>query len=212
MNRPFAAPTVVDAFRFAFQGLLTTLRLERNMKVHWVCGLAVQLVAMALPLPVASRCALLLAVGLVVAFELTNASIEATVDLVVSHYDERAKVAKDAAAAAVLVVSLAAALVLATVLVHQWSLVASSLDAVVRTSTLGLPCLLGLGLGLFSTNARLRALGLAMSLVSFTPLIYFSHDLIASLLGMTQIALAAASRSERWSPKTLDDEDRAPCA
>lgn len=54
---------------------------------------------------------LALAIGIVLTAELLNTAIEAAVDLVTTEYAEQARIAKDAAAGAVLIASVAAVVV-----------------------------------------------------------------------------------------------------
>ncbi|MEQ8985836.1 MAG: diacylglycerol kinase, partial [Deltaproteobacteria bacterium] len=46
---------LIASFSYAIDGVLRTLCSQRNMKIHWVSGLAVMLVGMALELDLASR-------------------------------------------------------------------------------------------------------------------------------------------------------------
>jgi undecaprenol kinase len=90
------------SFRFAAQGIAAAFKSELNMKVH--CGLAViVLIAAAIfRLPPGSWMLLLLAITLVLAAELLNTAIEATIDLISPDVHPLAKKAKDTAAGAVL--------------------------------------------------------------------------------------------------------------
>lgn len=90
------------SFRFAAQGIVWAFKSELNMKVH--SGLAVLVLAAAavFKLPAASWMLLLLAITLVLAAELLNTAVEATVDLVSPEIHPLAKIAKDTAAGAVL--------------------------------------------------------------------------------------------------------------
>ncbi|MFE4711314.1 MULTISPECIES: diacylglycerol kinase [unclassified Paenibacillus] len=90
------------SFRFAAQGIAAAFKSELNMKVH--CGLAVIVIiaAAVFRLPPGNWMLLLLAITLVLAAELLNTAIEATIDLVSPEIHPLAKKAKDTAAGAVL--------------------------------------------------------------------------------------------------------------
>src|SRR5512137_3032466 len=94
---------LIPSFGHALRGLVEVTARERNMKIHVLSGTAVGLLGAEVPLPPASRLALLLAVALVVAAEMANSALEALVDLHGREIREEARRAKDAAAGAVLV-------------------------------------------------------------------------------------------------------------
>ena len=90
------------SFGFAWTGLVEAAARDRNLRIHLALGaLAGAFVARA-PLAPAERGLLALCVAAVVAAEAANSALEAAVDLASPGHDERARVAKDSAAAAVL--------------------------------------------------------------------------------------------------------------
>jgi diacylglycerol kinase (ATP) len=96
------------SFQYAGAGLKYAFVTQRNFRVHAAIGsIAVSLGLVLHLLPV--ELALIgLTIGLVLTLELLNTAIEAVVDLVVdTQYHELAKIAKDCAAGAVLVSTLA---------------------------------------------------------------------------------------------------------
>ena len=137
-----AQGSLTASFKYAIDGVLRTLCTQRNMKIHWVSGTAVMLVGMALDLDVAARASILFCVFVVVCMEVLNTALEAFVDLHVKEYARHAMVAKDAAAAAVLVLAVCAVIVFADVLFHRWSIVMASGESVIRTVIFGLPLLI----------------------------------------------------------------------
>ena len=99
---------LVASFGYAFHGLRITWQNELNFRLEVAAGTLALLLALLLsvsPVPV------LLCTGLVLGLELVNSAVEATVDLLSPQPHPLAKRAKDACAGAVLVASLAAALV-----------------------------------------------------------------------------------------------------
>lgn len=93
---------------FAWAGVTHAYRTQPNFRIEtWAAALAA-LLALWLQAPLAP---VALACALVLALELVNTALEAVVDLVSPERHPLAKVAKDAAAAAVLLASLGALLV-----------------------------------------------------------------------------------------------------
>jgi diacylglycerol kinase len=107
--------TLVQSFRWAWDGLGGAAVRERNMRIHVALGVLASAAASLLPVGGAERALLLLAVALVVAGEAANSALEAVVDLVSPSWNVRARVAKDAAAGAVLALACGSAVVLLAV-------------------------------------------------------------------------------------------------
>jgi diacylglycerol kinase len=93
-------------FKYAFQGIWYAFRTQINMRVH--LGLSVILIITALIFGISTlEWAILLAMmGLVFSLEILNTAIEATVNLITKEFDPLAKIAKDAAAGAVLMAAI----------------------------------------------------------------------------------------------------------
>nr|WP_251027292.1 MULTISPECIES: diacylglycerol kinase family protein [unclassified Exiguobacterium] len=87
-------------------GIRQAVKEERHMKVHFLIGLIVLLVAFYLPLTSTERAILCLTVGVVLSAEMFNTAFERTVDLVTQEWHPLAKAAKDIASGAVLVLAL----------------------------------------------------------------------------------------------------------
>ncbi|MBI4817154.1 MAG: diacylglycerol kinase [Deltaproteobacteria bacterium] len=180
---------VIASFGFAIAGLLRTLCSQRNMKIHWVSGLAVMLVGMALDLDIAARAGLMFCVFLVIALETLNTAFEAFVDLHIREFAHAAMVAKDAAAGAVFVIAMGAVAILSDVLLHRWEIVEASAVAIMRTIVVGLPLLTMVGVVLGS-NLRpvlrnligLAALGATGYLAAWSTDVVFSLGAFAFVL------------------------------
>ncbi len=108
---PLGRTTLVNAFRVAFVGFAYALRTQRNLQIHLAIGAAVGVAGLVLGLNRVEWCLIVLCVGLTWTAELLNTSVEVLVDLLSPEYHERARVAKDVAAAAVLCSAMASALV-----------------------------------------------------------------------------------------------------
>src|SRR5574342_874739 len=112
--------SLLDAFRFAGRGVLAAAVSQRNMRLHLVAVVLVATFGSAFPLGAAEQLALLSSVFVVVAAEVLNTALEAAVDLAGDGPDERARLAKDAGAGFVLVLSVGAAVVFALVVARNW--------------------------------------------------------------------------------------------
>lgn len=88
---------------YAIEGVVYTLRTQRNMRIHVGAAIAVIIAALMLHVDKVGVLAIVLSIGLVIVTELVNTAIEATVDIMTDRYDPMAKIAKDVAASAVLV-------------------------------------------------------------------------------------------------------------
>ena len=106
------APTLWTSFKYAWMGISYAFQTQRNFKVHVFVGAIAIGSGVFLRLSVVELAVIGLTIGAVLAMELLNTAIESVVDLTVKQsYHELAKIAKDCAAAAVLVSSIAALLV-----------------------------------------------------------------------------------------------------
>lgn len=99
------------AFDYAFAGILYATRTQRNMRIHLVAGSLAVFATLYLRLDRAYVALIVLSIAIVIALELVNTAIEAVVDLMTVAHHPLAKIAKDAGAGAVLVVSMAAVIV-----------------------------------------------------------------------------------------------------
>ena len=97
-----------QSFNHAFQGIMYAARTQQNMRIHLLISLLVILASLFLRLDRYYVVALVIIIAVVLALELVNTAVEAVVDLLTVTHHPLAKTAKDAAAGAVLVASLAA--------------------------------------------------------------------------------------------------------
>ena len=109
-EEPARKQSLCRSFRNAFMGLADVVRTQRNARIHIAAALAVVAMSVWLRLPLVEWAARLLVIGCICAAEIFNSALEAIVDLVSPEYHGSAKRAKDAAAAAVLVLALIAVL------------------------------------------------------------------------------------------------------
>ena len=78
----------LNSFKYAFNGIIISFRTEKNMKIHILMMLLV-----------------------VIAAELFNTAIETVVNMITMEKNEKAKIAKDVSAGAVLVTAIGSAIV-----------------------------------------------------------------------------------------------------
>lgn len=94
------------SFRYAWEGIVAVIRKERNMKIHCCAMILVVLAGTILQINAWKWCICFCLFGLVMALELVNTAVEAVVDLVTEEKKPLAKLAKDAAAGAVLIAAI----------------------------------------------------------------------------------------------------------
>ncbi|MFO8236845.1 MAG: diacylglycerol kinase family protein [Prochlorococcaceae cyanobacterium] len=100
------------SFRYAAQGLLYGFRSQRNFRIHVFTGAMVFGLGLWLQLPAPQLAVLVLTVAAVLVLELINTATEAVVDLAIGRqFHPLARIAKDCAAAAVLVGAMASLLI-----------------------------------------------------------------------------------------------------
>jgi len=106
--RPGRAPSLLDSFNYAFEGIIHVLRTQRNMRIHFMVAAGVLIAAVAIGVTRMELIALLLAIAFVMFAEMINTAIEGAVDVSTTSFDPNAKLAKDIAAGAVLIATVTA--------------------------------------------------------------------------------------------------------
>lgn len=111
-NRELAwqiAPSLFISFKYAWAGISYAFQTQRNFRIHVVVGGLAVGAGVLLALTAVEMSIIVLTVGAVLTMELLNTALESVVDLTVKqNYHELAKIAKDCAAAAVLISAIAA--------------------------------------------------------------------------------------------------------
>jgi diacylglycerol kinase (ATP) len=100
---PRRAPSLLESFNYAFEGVIHVLRTQRNMRIHFGIAAAVLIAAVALGVGRIELIALLIAISFVLIAEMINSALEAGIDVATTSFDPLAKLAKDIAAGAVLI-------------------------------------------------------------------------------------------------------------
>ncbi len=105
------SPNLLASFRFAGAGILHLFRTQRNARIHLAAALAFTALGVWLGLGAGQLAILWLTMTVVLMAEAFNTAIEAVVDLVTDRYHPLARIAKDTAAAGVLLSALGAVVV-----------------------------------------------------------------------------------------------------
>ena len=101
----------LESFNNAITGIIDTVRTERNMKIHLIAALGVLIVSFFFDISKFEFLILVVTITMVIAAEMINTAIEATIDMTTNYYHPLAKIAKNAAAGAVLIAAVSAVLV-----------------------------------------------------------------------------------------------------
>ena len=99
---------LIHSFGYAFQGLYSAFKSERNMKIHIVIMTLVILFGVLFKISLSEWFTCIILFGVVISGELFNTAIETVVDMVSPDINEKAKLAKDISAAGVLVLAIGA--------------------------------------------------------------------------------------------------------
>ncbi len=94
---------LIKSFQYAINGYKTAFSTEPNMKVHTLIGICVFIGGLIFKISTLEWIFIVFAIGLVIGAELLNTAIEHLVDLATQEYHKKAMIAKDTAAAYVMV-------------------------------------------------------------------------------------------------------------
>lgn len=102
---------LVDSFNHAIEGIIQAIRTQLNIRIEFIFALLVLTTCFFTDLSKVEFLIITITITMVIAAELINTAVENVVDLYVNYYHPLAKIAKDAAAGAVLVTSINAVIV-----------------------------------------------------------------------------------------------------
>lgn len=102
---------IINSFKYAIQGILTSFKTERNMKIHISIMILVIIAGILFEINKYEWIICVICFAIVIGGELFNTAIETVVDMVMPYKNEKAKLAKDVSAGAVLVLAMGAAIV-----------------------------------------------------------------------------------------------------
>ncbi len=102
---------LINSFKYAIEGIISSFKTERNMKIHVFAMIVVIALGFFFKLDKVEWCFVIIAIASVISAELFNTAIETVVDMICPERNPKAKLAKDIAAGAVLVVAICAAII-----------------------------------------------------------------------------------------------------
>lgn len=102
---------IIRSFKFAFSGIKEAFKSERNMRIHMILMFLAILLGFIFKLTLIEWAILTATIGMVLMMEFINTSLEQIVDIVSPQIQEKAKIAKDVAAAGVLISAIVAVLI-----------------------------------------------------------------------------------------------------
>ncbi len=100
---------LINSFKYAFKGLGSAVKSERNMKIHFTMMMLVIIAGIFFNIAIWEWITCFILFGLVIGMECVNTAIEIIVDMVSPKYNETAGRAKDIAAGGVLACAIGAA-------------------------------------------------------------------------------------------------------
>ncbi len=109
----------IRSFGYAFDGLKLSVTVDQNVRFHLVVGFLVFIISFFLKVPTAELLFVIFAIFFVVICEMLNTAIEEMTNLIKIEHSKEARIAKDIAAAAVLLSALFAVVVGVIVLVPR---------------------------------------------------------------------------------------------
>ena len=103
--------TLLQSFKYAFEGVFFSIRHNRNMRIHLTVAFLVILASIYFKISAFEMRILGVMIVLVICTEMINSALEEMVDLIISEHRKEAKIAKDVGAGMVLVASMGAVIV-----------------------------------------------------------------------------------------------------
>lgn len=102
---------LIESFKYAIEGIYTGIKEEKNMKIHIFIMILVIILGIMLRISKIEWIICIILFGNVISLELINTAIENAVDLITKENNPKAKVAKDTAAGAVLIMAISSAII-----------------------------------------------------------------------------------------------------
>jgi diacylglycerol kinase (ATP) len=102
---------LVDSFNYAIEGIIYSIRTQRNMKIHMLAAIVVLSSTFFYDLSKIELLIITITITLVIVAEMINTAVECAIDATTNFYHPLVKIAKNVAAGAVLVTAINSALV-----------------------------------------------------------------------------------------------------
>ena len=103
--------SLIKSFKYALEGILFSVRHNRNMRIHLTVAVLVILASIYFKISAYEMGILGVMIILVICTEMINSALEEMVDLIINEHRKEAKIAKDVGAGMVLVASIGAVIV-----------------------------------------------------------------------------------------------------
>lgn len=97
---------LIDSFNYAIDGIIHTVRTQRNMRIHMIAALIILTACFFYDLSKTEILIVTITITMVIASEMFNTAIECTIDVAANYYHPLAKIAKNTAAGAVLITAI----------------------------------------------------------------------------------------------------------
>lgn len=110
-NMKVKTKKIANSFKYAFEGFISSLKTERNMKIHILITLLVIISGIIFKINITEWIICIILFGIVISAEMFNTAIETIVDMITNQKNNQAKLAKDISAGAVLIVSICSAII-----------------------------------------------------------------------------------------------------
>jgi diacylglycerol kinase (ATP) len=102
---------LVDSFNYAIEGIIYSIRTQRNMRIHMIVAILVLSGCFFYDLSKLELLVITITITMVIVAEMINTAVECAIDATTNYYHPLAKIAKNVAAGAVLITALNALLV-----------------------------------------------------------------------------------------------------
>ncbi len=110
MDKKMEVKKLINSFKYAFEGIASSFKSERNMKIHVIIMIIVIIWGIIFKISAIEWIVCTILFALVISAELFNTALETIVDMVMPEINEKAKLAKDISAGAVLILAIASAI------------------------------------------------------------------------------------------------------
>src|SRR2546430_16552128 len=91
---PGRAPSLIDSFNYAFEGIIHVLRTQRNLRIHFLAAVLVFGGASAAGVSRLQLIALALGIAFLLFAEMLNTAIEGVIDVSTTSLDPKSKLAR----------------------------------------------------------------------------------------------------------------------